>query len=320
MAVYCGPVIGITGSAMLLYYTLSLMTPEKLQLVAIGQALMSTAPLLTLPSFIRSAWVQHQPTWVLGGFVCFAVWVAFLLSQESILGKAVLITMAGLAFSGLSNLVHPKRPHVVLSPLASIYFWRHPVLVWRLLVKIAVFVANDIKQLLVFAYLVGAELCRLPFNIIQSLFARQLLPSLALQTFHPNNLWMSRRLGGALFVLSGLLLLSHELFTWMQSDSVTLGFRTLNGIGACVINYSLFFTGLFGKHWSDKFLLPGCLLATVGSCFFDTTWGFALNQLGVRMNELYFVTLQFRPSLVQEQVDSKRAPTENSHDELHLLY
>lgn len=319
--VYLGPVLGIVGSFTLLYFTLMPTNEQTRLLTIIGNSLMSIAPLMTLPSFVRSAWVQHQPTWVFGGLACFGVWIEFLFSQESTMGKAILITMAGLAFSGLSNMVHPKRPHVVLSPLLSWYCWKNPLFLVSFLCKTLVFMLNDIRQLFVFGYVVLAEWCRLPFNIVQSLLVRRWLPTMALKAFSPSNLWMSRRLGGVLFVLSGVLLLLHELIPLFDNHPTMLCFRGLNGLGAVVINYSLFFTGLFGKHWSDKFLLPGCILATIGSCFFDTTWGFALNQLGVRMNELYFVTLQFRPPVVdaREAATMKRT-IDDSHDDFNLLY
>jgi hypothetical protein len=65
-------------------------------------------------------------------------------------------------------------------------------------------------------------------------------------------------------------------------------FDIVGGIGAIMMNYSLFNTGLKGKHWLEKLLLFGSVFATIGSSARSTTWGVACDQFGSRMNEMYY--------------------------------
>jgi hypothetical protein len=83
-------------------------------------------------------------------------------------------------------------------------------------------------------------------------------------------------------------------------------FNVIGGLSALIVNYSWFHSGLQGTHWLSKLLIPGSLLATLGSAARAYTWGFALDQFGSRLNEMYICGMP----LITKQENADKAEKE----------
>jgi hypothetical protein len=265
-----GPFIGWLGGLMVLG---SIFVPGFAMIARSGDFLMSVGPILTAPGLARAGWVQQQPSWVLGAVSFIPCWTLFF-AMPSLKGLAIgiLIFMVGFLFTGLSNDVAPDKRQFKLSQ------W-HPV-------GLLGFIKDDILLTFKVAFQGFALLLLYPVQLIVSLLQGKGLPAMP-WVFSPNHLWASRRMGAFTFSLAGLCSIIANTIPEAHGIGNQL-FDIVGGIGAVMMNYSLFNTGLKGKHWLEKLLLFGSVFATIGSSARSTTWGVALDQFGSRMNEMYY--------------------------------
>jgi hypothetical protein len=270
-----GPFIGWVGALMVLA---SLFVPGLAIIARSGDFLMSVGPMLTAPGLVRAGWNNHQPSWVLGAvsFIpCWSVYFAF--PQFKGLAIGVLIFMVGFLFAGLSNDVSPQKRQFNLAqwnPMGLLTFLVEDIL---LTLKVA---AQGFALLLLY-----------PLQLIVSLVQGLGIPPMP-WVFSPDHLWASRRMGAFTFSAAGICSIVANTVPEVSVVANQL-FNVVGGIGAIMMNYSLFNTGLRGKHWLEKLLLFGSVIATVGSAARSTAWGVALDQFGSRMNEMYYSGIDF---------------------------
>jgi hypothetical protein len=265
-----GPFIGWIGALMVLG---SIFVPGLAMIARSGDFLMSVGPMLTAPGLVRAGWSNHQPSWVIGAAAFIPCWTLYF-AMPSLKGLAigVLIFMVGFLFAGLSNDVAPEKRQFNLSQWNPIGFLG--------------FIKDDILLTFKVAFQGFALLLLYPAQLVVSLLQGKGLPAMP-WVFSPNHLWASRRMGAFTFSLAGLC----SIVANTVPEAHTIGnqlFDIVGGIGAIMMNYSLFNTGLKGKHWLEKLLLFGSVFATIGSSARSTTWGVACDQFGSRMNEMYY--------------------------------
>jgi hypothetical protein len=270
-----GPFIGWIGALMVLG---ALFVPSLSVIARSGEFLMSVGPMLTAPGLVRAGWNNHQPSWVLGAVSFIPCWsVYFAYPQFKGLAIGVLIFMVGFLFAGLSNDVSPQKRQFNLSQ------W-NPI-------GLLTFLVDDILLTLKVAAQGFALLLLYPLQLIVSLVQGLGVPPMP-WVFSPDHLWASRRMGAFTFSLAGLCSIVANTVPEVSGMANQL-FNIVGGLGAIMMNYSLFNTGLRGKHWLEKLLLFGSVIATVGSAARSTAWGVALDQFGSRMNEMYYSGIDF---------------------------
>lgn len=286
-----GPFIGWLGAAMvLLSFVAPALASNPYVNATLGNTLMCFGPMIGTPAFIVSGWKNKQPSWVLAGLAYAICWLFLAQNGQNYWAIGSLIFMVGFAFSGLSNLVMPEASRRELPlTLANVP-------------KLIPFIAEDVALTMQIAVKGTASIVAWPFRSLLS-DQRQLPTCLS-----PQELWQSRRLAAFYFSVAGLTCLSGCFFPSIKGQAM-LAFNILGGLSSFLLNYSLFFTGLKGKHWMDKLLLPASLLATTGSSLRSMPWGFALDQFGSRLSDMYFNGLQFR---VDERTDETEAPAEDA--------
>jgi len=269
------PLIGFVGASIVLG---SKYVASMSELFWTGNLLMALGPWLTSPAMIRSAWANKQPSWLVFGISTSIIWPFMFLDGEAVLPRAVLIFMVGFLFMGLSNIVikdeagEPNREFdwAMLKSPSNI-----PFLLGFIMSDLALTAKIGIEGTL--------QILAWPLNAMTGKMS-------APQVLSPNSLWRSRRLGGFFFTLAGFFGMFGATIPAFQDTGYML-FNTLGGLSSLIVNYSLFFTGMKGKHWLTKLLIPGTLLATVGAAARSMTWGFALDQFGSRLNEMYMCGL-----------------------------
>jgi hypothetical protein len=280
--------IGWLGAALVL---LGLATQQE-TLKGIGNTLMTTGPLMGAPALTRSAWVNNQPSWVLCGASFVVFWIILILKPNHFPTITALIFMVGFLFTGLSNMVHPNKPSFNLQPFTTTALWSNPTQLLSTLAELGAFIVKDFALTVQVGLQGTMDTVLWPLMAVKHLVQGQGLPA-APSVFNPSSLWAGRRFGGFYFSLAGLLGMLSLVLPGFGAMGKQL-FDTVGGLGAIIVNYSLFFSGLQGKHLLDKMLIPGSLLATIGSFARSQPWGFALDQFGSRLNEIYYTTLQFR--------------------------
>jgi len=265
-----GPFIGWIGALMVLG---SIFVPGLAMIARSGDFLMSVGPMLTAPGLVRAGWSNHQPSWVIGAAAFIPCWTLYF-AMPSLKGLAigVLIFMVGFLFAGLSNDVAPEKRQFNLNQWNPIGFLG--------------FIKDDILLTFKVAFQGFALLLLYPAQLVVSLLQGKGLPAMP-WVFSPNHLWASRRMGAFTFSLAGLCSIVANTVPEAHAIGNQL-FDIVGGIGAIMMNYSLFNTGLKGKHWLEKLLLFGSVFATIGSSARSTTWGVACDQFGSRMNEMYY--------------------------------
>ncbi|MCS6267663.1 MAG: hypothetical protein H2174_08875 [Vampirovibrio sp.] len=265
-----GPFIGWIGALMVLG---SIFVPGLAMIARSGDFLMSVGPMLTAPGLVRAGWSNHQPSWVIGAAAFIPCWTLYF-AMPSLKGLAigVLIFMVGFLFAGLSNDVAPEKRQFNLSQWNPLGFLG--------------FIKDDILLTFKIAFQGFALLLLYPAQLVVSLLQGKGLPAMP-WVFSPNHLWASRRMGAFTFSLAGLCSIVANTIPEAHAIGNQL-FDIVGGIGAIMMNYSLFNTGLKGKHWLEKLLLFGSVFATIGSSARSTTWGVACDQFGSRMNEMYY--------------------------------
>jgi hypothetical protein len=252
-------------------------------IASLGDLLMGLGPILTAPGLIRAGWNNHQPSWVLGAAAFIPCWTLYFSAQylvatplavTSLKGLAigVLIFMVGFLFAGLSNDVAPDKRQFNLKQ------W-HPL-------GFIGFVKDDILMTLKVAFQGFALLLLYPAQLIVTLLQGKGLPPMP-WVFSPDHLWASRRMGAFTFSLAGLCSIVANTVPEAHAIGNQL-FNIVGGIGAIMMNYSLFNSGLKGRHWLEKLLLFGSVFATIGSAARSMPWGLAMDQFGSRMNEMYY--------------------------------
>jgi hypothetical protein len=267
-----GPFIGWVGALMVLG---SVFVPSLAMIDRSGALLMSVGPMLTAPGLVRAGWSNHQPSWVIGALAfipCWTIW--FAVPSLKGLAMGVLIFMVGFLFAGLSNDVAPKQEKRQF----NLSQW-NPI-------GVLGFIKDDILLTFKVAFQGVALLLLYPAQLVVSLLQAKGLPAMP-WVFSPNHLWASRRMGAFTFSLAGLCSIVANTVPEAHIIGNQL-FNIVGGIGAIMMNYSLFNTGLKGRHWLEKLLLFGSVFATIGSSARSTTWGVAFDQFGSRMNEMYY--------------------------------
>jgi hypothetical protein len=265
-----GPFIGWIGALMVLG---SIFVPGLAMIARSGDFLMSVGPMLTAPGLVRAGWSNHQPSWVIGVAAFIPCWTLYF-AMPSLKGLAigVLIFMVGFLFAGLSNDVAPQKRQFNLNQWNPLGFLG--------------FIKDDILLTFKIAFQGFGLLLLYPAQLVVSLLQGKGLPAMP-WVFSPNHLWASRRMGAFTFSLAGLCSIVANTIPEAHSIGNQL-FDIVGGIGAIMMNYSLFNTGLKGKHWLEKLLLFGSVFATIGSSARSTTWGVACDLFGSRMNEMYY--------------------------------
>jgi hypothetical protein len=265
-----GPFIGWIGALMVLG---SIFVPGLAMIARSGDFLMSVGPMLTAPGLVRAGWSNHQPSWVIGAAAFIPCWTLYF-AMPSLKGLAigVLIFMVGFLFAGLSNDVALEKRQFNLNQWNPLGFLG--------------FIKDDILLTFKIAFQGFALLLLYPAQLVVSLLQGKGLPAMP-WVFSPNHLWASRRMGAFTFSLAGLCSIVANTIPEAHAIGNQL-FDIVGGIGAIMMNYSLFNTGLKGKHWLEKLLLFGSVFATIGSSARSTTWGVACDQFGSRMNEMYY--------------------------------
>ncbi len=243
---------------------------DHLTLKGTANILMSIGPIIGAPAMMRSGWHSKQPSLVLAGLSFFVMWMLIATDAENVLYRGILIFMVGFLFFGMSNLAMPKKREFALTQARSIAGF----------VQMIQFMAVD--------FLLGLKVG------IEGLFR---LP----QVFSSQNVWQSRRFGGILFSVAGLFGILGATMPSFQETGYML-FNTIGGISGFIVNYSWFLTGIQGTHWLSKLLIPGSLLATAGSAMRAMTVGFALDQFGSRLNEMYICGMP----LIAKQEEAER--------------
>jgi hypothetical protein len=269
-----GPFIGWIGAALLLTSFIK-PTVQGVSLATVGNQLQCLGPMIGAPAFTLSAWKNKQPSWVLAGLAYAVCWFIMYFDGSNVLARASLIFMVGFAFSGLSNVVMPEatRRELALTP-ATLPQW-------------IPFIVEDVRLTLRLGLQGSLAILQWPFNALKT--KTWSLP----ECLSPDNLWQSRRLAALYFSVAGGCGIAACLLPSFKETGLTL-FNVVGGMSAFMLNYSLFFTGLKGTHWMDKLLLPASIFATIGSSMRSEQWGFAVDQFGSRLADMYFNGLQFR--------------------------
>jgi hypothetical protein len=268
------PFIGFVGASMVLASTFM---PS---LFLFGNKMMALGPWLTSPAMIRSAWVNKQPSWLAFGVSTAIIWPMIFADGEAVLPRGILIFMVGFLFMGLSNIVMKDE----LGQVNREFDWsclkaESP----ESIPKLFQFVLDDLLMTLNIGIQGILQILAWPINAFKGDFSTP-------QVLSTDSLWRSRRFGGFFFTLAGLCGIVGSQVLAVQ-DTAYLLFNILGGLSSLIVNYSLFFTGVKGKHWLTKLLIPGTLLATVGAAARSMTWGFAMDQFGSRLNEMYMCGL-----------------------------
>lgn len=265
-----GPFIGWIGALMVLG---SIFVPSLAAISTTAKLLMAIGPVLTAPGLIRAGWVQQQPSWVIGAVAFIPCWTLFFaVPAKEDLAIGILIFMVGFLFAGLSNDVAPEKRQFNMNQWNPIGFLG--------------FIKDDILLTFKIAFQGFALLLLYPAQLVVSLLQGKGLPAMP-WVFSPNHLWASRRMGAFTFSLAGLCSIVANTVPEAHAIGTQL-YNIVGGIGAIMMNYSLFNTGLKGKHWLEKLLLFGSVFATIGSSARSELWGKALDQFGSRMNEMYY--------------------------------
>lgn len=265
-----GPFIGWIGALMVLG---SIFVPSLAAISRTAKLLMAIGPVLTAPGLIRAGWVQQQPSWVIGAVAFIPCWTLFFaVPAKEDLAIGILIFMVGFLFAGLSNDVAPEKRQFNMNQWNPIGFLG--------------FIKDDILLTFKIAFQGFALLLLYPAQLVVSLLQGKGLPAMP-WVFSPNHLWASRRMGAFTFSLAGLCSIVANTVPEAHAIGTQL-YNIVGGIGAIMMNYSLFNTGLKGMHWLEKLLLFGSVFATIGSSARSELWGKALDQFGSRMNEMYY--------------------------------
>ena len=265
-----GPFIGWVGALMVLG---SIFVPGLAAISRTAKLLMAIGPVLTAPGLIRAGWVQQQPSWVIGAAAFIPCWTLFFaVPAKEDLAIGILIFMVGFLFAGLSNDVAPEKRQFNLSQWNPVGFLG--------------FIKDDILLTFKIAFQGFALLLLYPAQLVVSLLQGKGLPAMP-WVFSPDHLWASRRMGAFTFSLAGLCSIVANTVPEAHAIGTQL-YNIVGGIGAIMMNYSLFNTGLKGKHWLEKLLLFGSVFATIGSSARSMPWGVALDQFGSRLNEMYY--------------------------------
>jgi hypothetical protein len=262
----------------------------NLTLKGLAGVLMSVGPIVAAPAMMRSGWVSQQPSLVLAGLSFFVMWIAIASDVENVLYRGILIFMVGFLFFGMSNLAMENKRSFDLGRVTNL----------KSLAELFAFIVQDT----LLAIQVGVEgVFQIAGWPLRALLREEGLPPLP-AVLSTKSLWKSRRFGGIFFSVAGLFGILGASIPSFQ-DTGYLLFNVVGGVSALIVNYNWFFSGLQGTHWLSKLLIPGSILATFGSAARAFTWGFALDQFGSRLNEMYICGMPLITQDAQAKEEAK---------------
>jgi hypothetical protein len=283
----------------------------NLTLKGLAGVLMSIGPIVAAPAMIRSGWLSKQPSLALAGVAFFIMWMAIASDVENVLYRGILIFMVGFLFFGMSNIVMDEKRDFDFGKLGSFAGF----------LELGAFIFTDV----LIALKVGIEgIFQIVGWPLRALLRDDGLPPVP-SVLSSKSLWKSRRFGGVFFSVAGIFGILGATIPSFESTGLLL-FNIVGGLSALIVNYSWFHSGLQGTHWLSKLLIPGSVLATLGSAARAFTWGFALDQFGSRLNEMYIcgmplITKQEEADKAEkaEQIASVTKPslTPNTNDQPH---
>jgi hypothetical protein len=297
-----GQFIGWVGAILSL---ISLKYPE-LQGVAVK--LMSIGPILAAPAMTRSGWMNHQPSWVFTGLCFFVLWIIMFFKGTGLVYIAPLMFSVSFLLCGLSNIAMDEVPGQ-----QNRVFDMKQAFTPAGFIKMLAFIVTDLAIMVRIGFTGTLQVVLWPVQALTALMNRQSNTGFVPDVLSPKNLWQSRRFGAFYFALCGLTGMAAVAIPSFTENGKSL-MDTFGAISALTMNYSLFFSGIQavqqGKsHWLYRLLLVGPVLATIGSSFRATQpWGFALDQFGSRLNEMYMCGL---PLVQEEEGNDKKGEEPN---------
>jgi hypothetical protein len=265
----------------------------NLTVKGLAGVLMSIGPIVAAPAMVRSGWLSKQPSLALAGVAFFVMWMAIASDVENILYRGILIFMVGFLFFGMSNIAMEQKREFDFAKLGSFAGF----------LELGAFILTDV----LIALKVGTEgIFQIAGWPLRALLRDEGLPPVP-AVLSSKSLWKSRRFGGLFFSIAGIFGILGATVSSFESTGLLL-FNVIGGLSALIVNYSWFHSGLQGTHWLSKLLIPGSLLATLGSAARAYTWGFALDQFGSRLNEMYICGMP----LITKQENADKAEKEKT--------